>query len=268
MTIEPNQEQQDKPKSLNSPSSETTSFNSSDLFKMQENNFILYQKFVERTQWFLGGIITILSLVFIASVSIFGLVQWDFQKTIKADIEKDINERLGKKQAEPELEVFSLNNQALKDSEVRVKRIIIKENKTSSNKKLPFSEVSYQFPLIFKNVGEGKLDFARLKFYSNDLKFDEPSSDNPKYRGEQTSTIFSGQDAKFPLLVGGEIGSSIADITELRSINQKTTNNQIRLPNGKFNILMVIIYPEKSKNKEINFTMVIDNKTEIIDFMK
>jgi hypothetical protein len=267
MTIEPNQEQQDKQQSLSSQGFETTSSNSSELLKLQENNFIIYQKFVERTQWFLGTIITLVSIVFIASVGFFGFIQWDFQKTLKADIEKEINERLGKKQAEPELEILGINNQALKDSEVRVKRIIIKENKTGG-KKLPFSQVAYQFPLIFKNVGEGNLDFARLTFYSNDLEFDRPSSDQPKYRGEITYTFSSGDDAKSPFLFGGEIGTSLAEITELRSINQKTTNNQVRLPNGKYNILMVIKYPEKSKNKEMNFIMVIDNKTEIIDFMK
>lgn len=265
MTIEPNQEQQDKPKSLNSPSSETTSFNSSDLFKMQENNFILYQKFVERTQWFLGGIITILSLVFIASVSIFGLVQWDFQKTIKADIEKEINERLGKKEAEPELEIVNANNQVLKDSEVRVSRIVIRENKTDNNRQLPFSQILYEIPITLKNVGDGNLDFLRLKFYSNDFEFDYLSSNNPKYRREFNNTISSGKDV-YPLLVGGEIISEKVTLVETRKINKKTGKNQLRLPNGKYNILMVIIYPEKNKNQEINFTIVIDDKTEIIDF--
>jgi hypothetical protein len=230
--------------------------------QLQDKNFNVYQKFVERSQWLMTGLITII----IFSVGVFAVVQWDFQKNTKEELQKEIDNRLGKLNAKPKLDIFNINGQPLENSEVHINRIVIQENKTSTGKKLPFSGVKYSFPVVYKNTGEGEVDFIRVKVYSNDFLLNYVSS-NKKYKKEDTSTAYVIEGREFPLLVKGQVESTNINLNELRDVNKKTKNDQIRLPNGKYNLLMELLHPNEEK-MSINFTLIIDENTQIIDLNK
>jgi hypothetical protein len=221
-------------------------------------------------QTFQWSITALISLI-IGSGVLIGYQNWRYQeslkedqKTLKDELKNDISERLGKLNADPNLELLNTNGQPLEKTNVVISRIIA-TNRDSQGQKIPITEVNYVYPLFFKNSGEGLVEYVVVKVNSDNFKTATPSTIK-SYKYEQNITLYnSSSNEKRPIIYPRSVLSENLKVTT--EVKTPLPNGEYRLPNGIYPVRISIVYPSKQLSS-YEFNLIIDDSSEYISFRK
>jgi hypothetical protein len=225
---------------------------------------------LETSKWSITALISLM----VISGGLLGLQNWSYreslkseQKDLKEELRGDISERLGKLNAKSNLEILNVNGRFLEGSDVKVTRITA-TNRDRQGAKIPITEVTYVFPLFFKNNGDGAVDYATFKIYNNDFEVQTPSTIN-SYKYEIYNTIKAqGSNDKIPIIHSKTERSDTLEITS--EIKNPLPNGEYRIPNGKYPVRISVVYPEvpNAQSSSYKFNLIIDNNSKYISFRK